>query len=85
MGADYAARLGSPDKLLLDLNILSFRKPDVVTPFPTTIQTGTECFQLVRAAALGAPRSTIYAESSVNPQDMMLLSAAYAATVQHAA
>jgi hypothetical protein len=81
MGAEYAARLGSPDKLLLDLNILSFRKPDVVTPFPTSIQTGTECFELVRAASLGAPRATIYAESSINPQDMMLLSAAYAANV----
>jgi hypothetical protein len=78
MGAEYAARLGSADKLLLDLNILSFRSKDVITPFPTMIQTGTECFHLVRAAALGAPRSTIYAESSVNPQDMMLLSAAYA-------
>jgi hypothetical protein len=85
MGADYAVRLGSAEKLLLDLNILSFRSKDVITPFPTMIQTGTECFQLVRAAALGAPRSTIYAESSVNPQDMMLLSAAYAgaATMQH--
>jgi uncharacterized protein YdaL len=81
MGEDYARYLGSPDKLLLDLNILSFRKPEVVTPFPTSIQTGTECFQLIRAAALGAPRATIYAESSVNPQDMMLLSAAWAATV----
>ena len=78
MGADYAGRLGTAEKLMLDLNILTFRRKEVITPFPTMIQTGTECFQLVRAAALGAPRSTIYAESSVNPQDMLLLSAAYA-------
>ncbi len=85
MGTGYAARLGSAEKLLLDLNILSFRSKDVITPFPTMIQTGTECFHLVRAAALGAPRATIYAESSVNPQDMMMLSAAYAgaATLRH--
>ncbi len=85
IGADYAARLGSTDRLMLDLNIVQLRRQQVLTPFPTTIQTGTECFQLVRAAALGAPRATIYAESSVNPQDMMLLSAAYAgaATLRH--
>jgi uncharacterized protein YdaL len=84
IGENYAARMGGSDKLMLDLNILSFRKEGVLTPFPTMIQTGTECYQLVRAAALGAPRSTIYAESSVNPQDMMLLSAAFAgAAVMH--
>jgi hypothetical protein len=68
MGQQYAELLGAPKQLLLDLNILSFRKPDVLTPFPTPIQTGTESFHLVRASALGAPRATIYAESSINPR-----------------
>ena len=82
IGMQYADLLGSPERLLLDLNILSFRKPDELTPFPTTIQTGTESFHLVRASALGAPRATIYAESSVNPQDMLFLASAYAANVE---
>lgn len=82
MGETYAARLGGRDHLLLDLNILSFRNPDTPSPFPTTIQTGTECFHLVRAAALGAPRATIYAESSVNAQDMPWLASASAAAVR---
>ena len=60
------------DKFLLDLNILSFRKPEVATPFPTLIQTGTECFHLIRAAALSS-RFTTYAESSVNSQDLYYL------------
>jgi len=81
IGQHYAALLGSPEQLALDLNILSFRKSDVLTPFPTMIQTGTESFHLVRASALGAPRAAIYAESSVNPQDMMFLANAYAANV----
>ncbi len=73
IGKHYEALLGGNTNLLLDLNILSFRKPDQVTPFPTMIPTGTETFLLVKAASLGAPRATIYAESSVNPQDMMFL------------
>jgi hypothetical protein len=36
---------------------------------------------MVRSASLGAPRSTIYAESSVNPQDMIFLANAYAGRV----
>ena len=83
IGDRYADLLGDRGRLLLDLNILSFRKPDRVTPFPTLIQTGTESFQLVQAAALGAPRLTIYAESSVNPQDMIFLPYALAADVRY--
>ena len=83
IGKQYADLLGSKEKLLLDLNILTFRKPDVVTPFPTLIQTGTESFHLVRAASLGAPRATIYAESSVNPQDMIFLPYALASEVSY--
>ncbi len=83
IGRRYAELLGSRDKLLLDLNILTFRKPELVTPFPTLIQTGTESFELVRAASLGALRSTIYAEGSVNPQDMIFLPYALASEVTY--
>jgi uncharacterized protein YdaL len=83
IGAQYKERLGGDSTLMLDLNIVNFRKADEVTPFPTLIQTGTECFQLVRAASLGAPRSTIYAESSVNPQDMIFLASAFAGQVRY--
>lgn len=81
IGRTYRELIGDDGKLLLDLNILSFRKPDQVTPFPTMIPTGTEAFLLVNAASAGAPRATIYAESSVNPQDMMYLSYAAATAV----
>jgi hypothetical protein len=83
MGKKYEQLIGDKKNLLLDLNILSFRKKEEVTPFPTLIQTGTECFWLINAASLGAPRSTIYAESSVNPQDMLFLSNAFAAGVEY--
>jgi hypothetical protein len=83
MGAQYREKTGPDHALMLDLNILNFRQPGAITPFPTLIQTGTECYQTVRAAALGAPRSTIYAESSVNPQDMKFLANAFAAQVHY--
>ena len=70
IGKLYQNLLGDNSKLLLDLNILSFRKDNVITPFPTLIQTGTESFHLINAAAMGAPRFTIYSESSVNAQDL---------------
>jgi hypothetical protein len=70
IGKFYENLLGDKTKLLLDLNILSFRKENVITPFPTLIQTGTESFHLINAAAIGAPRFTIYSESSVNAQDL---------------
>ena len=70
IGKYYENLIGDKSKLLLDLNILSFRKDNIITPFPTLIQTGTESFHLIQAAALGAPRFTIYSESSVNAQDL---------------
>jgi uncharacterized protein YdaL len=85
IGRQYAHLLGDSTRLLLDLNILSFRKPEKVTPFPTLIQTGTESFELVHAASLGAPRSTIYAESSVNPQDLLFFPYALATRVRYQA
>lgn len=70
-------------KLMLDLNILSFRRKDAVIPFPTLIQTGTESFHLIRFASLGAPRLTVYSESSVNPQDLSSFSYALASDVHY--
>ena len=84
IGRRYSKLLGDPSLLLLDLNIVAGpRKPDQVTPFPTLIQTGTESFDLIRAASLGAPRMTIYSESSVNPQDLKFFPFALASEVHY--
>lgn len=83
IGDRYAEILGDRTKLLLDLNIGQFRKPEKVTPFPTLTQTGTESFHLVNAASLGAPRLTIYSESSVNPQDIKFFPFALASDVRY--
>ena len=79
----YYSNLLDSSKLMLDLNILTFRDKDAVIPFPTLIQTGTESFQLIRSASLGAPRLTVYSESSVNPQDLSLFSNALASDVHY--
>ena len=83
VGRRYEGLLGDRRNLLLDLNILNFRKPENTSEFPTLIQTGTESFEMVAAAAAGAPRQTIYCEASVNPQDMMFLSYALAGDVRN--
>ena len=83
MGKEYAGILGDSTKLLLDLNIGSFRKPEVITPFPTLVQTGTESFHLVNDASRGAPRMTIYSESSINPQDLRFFPYALATGVSY--
>jgi uncharacterized protein YdaL len=79
MGKFYSQIIGNNSKLLLDLNILNFRKENVITPFPTLIQTGTESFNLINAASIGAPRCVIYSESSVNAQDLSFFP--YAASI----
>jgi|CZKP01.1.fsa_nt_gi uncharacterized protein YdaL len=79
VGKFYSQMIGDNSKLSLDLNILNFRKENVITPFPTLIQTGTESFQLINAATIGAPRCVIYSESSVNAQDLSYFP--YAASV----
>ncbi|MBI5463854.1 MAG: polysaccharide deacetylase family protein [Ignavibacteriales bacterium] len=84
IGKQYAELLGDRSKLMLDLNIYTFREKEKVLPFPTLIQTGTESFLLVRSAAIGAPRLTIYSEQSVNPQDMTFLPYTLAHDVQYA-
>ena len=70
IGQMYEKLIGDRSKLLLDLNILTFRKKSDIIPFPTLIQTGTESFLLVHAASVGAPRFTFYSEETVNPQDL---------------
>jgi uncharacterized protein YdaL len=83
IGSSFAERLGSSSSLYLDLNILAFRKPDSVNPFPTLAQTGTEAMHMVRFASLGAPNLCIYSESSVNPQDLRYFAYALATDVRY--
>ncbi len=82
---NYRPLLG--DDLMLDLNILSFRTRQQPTMFPTLIQTGTESLALVSVAYQQAERVVVYAESSVNPQDLPLMACAAAsgARLEHLA
>jgi uncharacterized protein YdaL len=82
IGKQYSQLVDTP-RLMLDLNILNFRSKNAIIPFPTLIQTGTESFHLIRAASLGAPRLTIYSESSVNPQDLSMFSYALASQIHY--
>lgn len=81
--ADQYKQLGITD-VMLDLNILSFRKPEQPTMFPTLLQTGTEAFALLSVASEQVERVVLYAESSVNPQDfpMLCFSSASAARIE---
>jgi uncharacterized protein YdaL len=72
IGKLYSTMVGDSVPLMLDLNILQFRTETTPTPFPTIIQTGTESFQLIHSASLGADRFTIYSESSVRPRDLKM-------------
>ena len=83
MGELYAKKMGGENRLLLDLNILTFRDKNQITPFPTLIQTGIESYQLVYHTALGSPRFSIYSEATVNPQDLALFSYASSARVKY--
>lgn len=83
MGRYYAKRMTDSTKLMLDLNILNFRGKDEITPFPTLMQTGLESYQLINAASKGAPRFTVYSESSCNPQDINFFSYASAGMVNY--
>lgn len=66
----------------LDLNILSFRTQEKPTMFPTLAQTGTEAFSLMSVASQQAERVMVYAESSIERQDLPLLSFAAASSAQ---
>lgn len=79
IGKRYHELMADSSKLLLDLNIGPFRQPEQITPFPTITQSGTEGFQMVKAAASEVPRTVIYCEATVNPQDLIYFP--YAAAV----
>ncbi|MGA9119336.1 MAG: polysaccharide deacetylase family protein [Bacteroidota bacterium] len=81
IGRRYTQLVGDSSKLLLDLNIGSFRKPEEITMFPTIIQTGTESFQMMKSAAAGARRTVVYCEATINPQDMVFFPFAITAGV----
>ncbi|MBN1534043.1 MAG: DUF2334 domain-containing protein [Spirochaetes bacterium] len=83
IGEQYAKLMGGEEKLLVDLNILNFRRKNQITPFPTLIQTGIESYQMVHYSALGAPRFTIYSEATVNPQDLSLFPYASSSRVKY--
>jgi uncharacterized protein YdaL len=83
LGSLYAKKMTDPSKLLVDLNILSFRTKDEVTPFSTLSQTGIESYELINSAALGAPRFTVYSEASCNAQDLALFSYANSSPVKY--
>jgi uncharacterized protein YdaL len=83
LGSLYAKKMSDPSKLLVDLNILSFRKKEEVTSFPTLSQTGIESYELIHSAALGAPRFTVYSEASCNAQDLALFSYASSSPVKY--
>ncbi|HEX9007074.1 MAG TPA: hypothetical protein VF889_07245, partial [Bacteroidota bacterium] len=81
LGKQYARLLGDSSKVMLDLNIGQFRRPEAVTPFPTIIQTGTESYQMIRSAAAGADRAVIYSEATIDPQDLVFFPFAQASAV----
>lgn len=83
MGKLFAPKVTDDSQLMLDLNILTVRNRHDVTPFPTLIQTGIESYQLIKHASLGSPRYTIYAEGSVNPQDLSMFAYASASEVKY--
>jgi hypothetical protein len=83
MGKFYARKMDDPSKLMLDLNIMEFRDPEEDIPFPTLLQTGIESYRLINAASKGAPRFTVYSESSCNPQDLALFPFASSAMVNY--
>ena len=82
-GKFFAQKMNDPSKLLVDLNILSFRNREEVTPFPTLMQTGVESYHLINSAALGAPRFTIYGEATCNAQDFFFFPYASSSPVKY--
>jgi hypothetical protein len=72
MARRYRAITPAGSSLAVDLNVVE-RYQDV---YPTRQQTGTELFQLVRAAARSFPRVALYFENSVLGPDWPLLAAA---------
>jgi uncharacterized protein YdaL len=71
IGNTYRKLLG-PDSsdLMMDLNILAFRQSSYNGVFPTKTPTGLESYLLVNSAVQAAPRTVIYSEATVYPQDL---------------
>jgi uncharacterized protein YdaL len=80
LGNQYAALVGNKTPLMLDLNIFQLRTELKPTIFPTLVQTGIESYQLIRSAAFGSDRFTIYSEATARPQDLRMFS--YAASAR---
>jgi uncharacterized protein YdaL len=82
-GRTYARKMDDSSKLSIDLNILSFRKKEEVTPFPTLVQTGIESYEMVNFSSVGATRFTIYSEATCNPQDLSYFPYAASSVVKY--
>ena len=80
-GKYYEKKIKDSSKLLIDLNILTFRKKQEVTPFPTLLQAGIESYELINSASIGAPGFTVYSEATTNPQDLSLFQYASSSSV----
>jgi hypothetical protein len=74
LASRYAELTRQRDRLAIDLNVVE-RYQDV---YPTKQQTGAELFQLVHLASASFARLALYFESSLQPADLKLLSAAAA-------
>jgi hypothetical protein len=74
IASHYAELTRQRDRLAIDLNVVE-RYQDV---YPTKQQTGAELFQMVHLASASFARLALYFESSLQPADLTLLSAAAA-------
>jgi hypothetical protein len=83
LGRFYTRKMTDSTKLAIDLNILSFRKKEEVTPFPTLLQTGIESYELINFSSVGAPRFTVYSEATCNPQDLSFFPFASSSAVKY--
>ncbi len=79
IAAQYQPLTPRQDKLAIDINIAE-RYQDV---YPTKLQTGTELFEEVHAAAGAFPHVALYFENSIAPPDLSLLASA-ASTMEKA-
>jgi hypothetical protein len=75
IAAQYQPLTTRQDKLAIDINVAE-RYQDV---YPTKLQTGSELFEQVHAAALAFPRVALYFENSISPADLPLLASAASA------
>jgi uncharacterized protein YdaL len=82
-GKYYSRKMADSSKLAIDLNILTFRKKEEVTPFPTLLQTGIESYELINFSSVGAPRFTIYSEATCNPQDISFFPYASSSAIKY--